>query len=65
MFGNDSIEMKEEYDVVTLSGGFVPGHVPMTALNDFIQMCKPGGIITIIGGINPCCCCCGGCGCWG
>ena len=31
MFGNDSIEMKEEYDVVTLSGGFVPGHVPMTA----------------------------------
>ena len=48
MFGNDSIEMKEEYDVVTLSGGFVPGHVPMTALNDFIQMCKPGGIITIV-----------------
>ena len=31
MFGNDSIEMKEEYDVVTLSGGFVPGHVPMFA----------------------------------
>jgi len=43
--GNDVVE--NVYDVVTISGGFVPGHVPMAALHDLVRMCKSGGIIAI------------------
>ena len=37
--------MENEYDVVTISGGFVPGHVPMAALHDLVRMCKSGELL--------------------
>lgn len=33
---------------VTSCGGFVPGHLPVSALHDLVRMCKPGGLIVIV-----------------
>ena len=33
---------------VTSSGGFVPGHLPTSAVHDLIRVCKPGGLIVIV-----------------
>ena len=33
---------------VTSCGGFVPGHLPTSAVHDLIRMCKPGGLIVIV-----------------
>ena len=38
----------DTYDVVTLSGGFVPGHVPLAAIHDLIRMCKPGASLPFV-----------------
>ena len=45
---------ENEYDVVTISGGFVPGHVPSSALHDLIRMCKSGELFCapILGSIT-------------
>ena len=37
-----NVVAENEYDVVTISGGFVPGHVPMAAIHDLVRMCKSG-----------------------
>ncbi|KAK4022979.1 hypothetical protein OUZ56_008420 [Daphnia magna] len=47
--GGDCESLPENaYDVVTSSGGFVPGHLPVSAVQDLIRMCKPGGLIVIV-----------------
>lgn len=33
---------------MTCSGGFVPGHLPTSAIHDLILMCKPGGLVVIV-----------------
>ncbi|EFX82038.1 methyltransferase-like protein 27 [Daphnia pulex] len=50
MLGNADNESlpKDEYDVVTSCGGFVPGHLPCQAVHDLVRMCKPGGLIVIV-----------------
>lgn len=33
---------------MTCSGGFVPGHLPASAVHDLIRVCKPGGLIVVV-----------------
>ncbi|XP_043202257.1 methyltransferase-like protein 27 [Amphibalanus amphitrite] len=40
------LDIKENtYDAVTISAGFVKGHLPLTALDEAIRICKPGGYV--------------------
>ncbi|XP_037076426.1 methyltransferase-like protein 27 [Pollicipes pollicipes] len=44
--GSHRIDVQDNtYDAVTVAGGFVQGHLPVTAFDEMIRICKPGGYI--------------------
>ncbi|XP_037075854.1 methyltransferase-like protein 27 [Pollicipes pollicipes] len=44
--GDHKIDVEDDiYDVVVVAGGFVPGHCPVSSLDDMIRICKPGGYV--------------------
>ena len=43
MSEDKQLDIKDDtYDAVTISAGFVKGHLPLTALDEAIRICKPG-----------------------
>lgn len=40
------------YDVITIAGGFGPGHIPCEAVDEMIRIVKPGGFIYNITRVN-------------
>ncbi|KAF0304729.1 hypothetical protein FJT64_023524 [Amphibalanus amphitrite] len=46
MIGHHRIDVEDNtYDLVVVAGAFGPGHCPLTALDEMIRVCKPGGYI--------------------
>ncbi|XP_043231150.1 methyltransferase-like protein 27 [Amphibalanus amphitrite] len=46
VIGHHRIDVEDNtYDLVVVAGAFVPGHCPLTALDEMIRVCKPGGYI--------------------
>jgi len=44
--GEHRIDVEDDtYDIVTLAGGFVPGHCPAASLTEMVRVCKPGGLL--------------------
>jgi len=44
--GTDKTSIDDDtYDVVVNAGAFASGHMPCTALDEMIRICKPGGLV--------------------
>lgn len=44
--GRNQLDIEDDtYDAVTISGAFIKDHLPLTALDEAIRICKPGGYV--------------------
>ena len=43
VIGHHHIDVEDDtYDAAVVAGAFVPGHCPLTALDEMVRVCKPG-----------------------
>ncbi|XP_069161497.1 methyltransferase-like protein 27 [Procambarus clarkii] len=44
--------MPDTYDVVVTTGSLLHSHMPVQAMDEFIRITKPGGLVIIVTGVN-------------